>query len=296
MAPGGTQLTPAKLFKRAKYQILLPILSYLPLTLGYKLINIIGRNYFYRFEKDWVQSYQQGLQLAFPQQSKQTTADWAKKYFEMMAREELDVYHLKNINPQNYQCWVRFNFEQLQQDPSPKLFLIGHYNRTILLSAMGLAGQKSGVITTGIENNPHLDAFTKSYLTNKMNQAMKNMGGHWITTEQSLRNIFRELEQTKALVVAIDVPGNQPYPFLNGQIHLVNTINRIAQKAQASCYYLKIQNRADSSFALDVTAIKMEDSHHPMTQATSVLEKEVISQPWAWWQWNALQHIWKKHD
>lgn len=288
--------TPTRL-RWFKYRIFLPLLTKLPLTIAYYLIAKFGRYYFNTYQKNWVNDYQKGIEKAFANTSQIEQQYWVKRHLEMMAKEELDVYHLKKMTSKNYQKWVSFDFSQITHDECPKLFLIGHANRTILLSAMGLAGFPAGVLTTGVDENPALDTFTKDYLNSKMNNAVKNMGGEWIKTTQGPRAVYRQLSQNKSLVIAIDIPGPSTMSFLKGQLHLETKVDRIAKKTKASCYYLQLTDDPKNNHTLKVKAIKLDQSKASMAeQAIELLEQDIKIAPWIWWQWNAFEHIWKKTD
>lgn len=279
----------------AKYRLLLPLLARLPLYIGYRLASYLGRRYFMRYDAAWVQAYRQGLAQRYAQPS--LVDHYLRLHLSLMAKEELDVYHLARMNAQNYTRWVRFDLQALHADPGPKCLLIGHYNRTILLSALGLAGQPAGVLTTDIQHNPNLDAFQKAYLAQKMQHAMTNMQGSWLTTDQNPRAILRALRANEALVIAIDTPGPESIAFMGGRLQLAAGIHRLGDKAGASYYYLRLLPRPASRYAIDVTAIKLQpDQGGPLQAAVDLLQQDIAAHPWLWWQWNALNCLWKKTD
>jgi hypothetical protein len=283
-------------FRWLKYRFFLPIISFLPLFIGYRLIAWIGPRYFFRYESNWVNNFRFGLKSFFADADESLIENWTRLHFEMMAKEELDVFHLSRMSAKNYQKWVTFDLSAIDTNTGGNLLLIGHFNRTILLSALGMANMPCGVLTTSIEDNPHLDVFMKHYLQKKMLMAINNMKGSWLTNNEG-RRLYRLLHTNENMVVAIDVPGPKSIDFLNGKIYLSDSIFRLAKKTNVSLYYLQILDRRNSFFAIDVRAVKINiDNQDAFLHTVKYLEQDIIKYPWLWWQWNAFNALWRPHN
>lgn len=283
-----------------KYSVALPFLAFLPVRWGYALVSRLGRWYFFRFNSDWVEHYRQGLKRVFFATPDTVIDAWVKNHFDMMAREELDVFYLKRLNEANYTDIVQFEFPNAfdaNGQKHGKIIVIGHAGRTILLSALGLAGHPCGVFTMAVEGNPNLDRFLQKYLAFKMHYAMRNMKGHWITDQDDYRKIFRVLKSGESMVITADVAATRAEkevirPFCGGEISVSNGIARLAEKTKAQLYYGQLM---EDGFRTKIRLIPLHaNPNMAMDEAFELLENDIQKSPWLWWQWNNLSNIWRE--
>ncbi|MDR9499886.1 MAG: hypothetical protein RI556_11980 [Hydrogenovibrio sp.] len=292
-----------------KHKFILPALAKMPAGIGYHLVRFIGRWYFQFYEKNWVRDYHNGLKEVFKEVEPKVIRKWVKSHLSMMAMEELDVYSLKTMNERNFMEWVDFDLPQDFLAPqgdagsgaSGKIIVTGHAGRTILLSALGLAGFPCGVFTMGVKGNPNLSAWQQAYLSFKMHTAMEKMGGHWLTDQDNYRKIFRTLKEGESLVIAADVGATKKekssfYPFLGGKVSVSNGIARLAEKTGADLYYAQIlQDENDYKVRIRIRPLD-EAPEMALEEAFQLLERDIRRAPWLWWQWNGLRSIWSPLD
>lgn len=280
-----------------KYSVILPFLAHLPVRWGYVLAAPLGRWYFYRYHSGWVADYRAGLKRVFDTASDDTLDQWVARHFEMMAREELDVFHLKHMTDKNYTRIVCFDFPPHFNSKQGKIIVIGHAGRTILLSALGLAGHPSGVFTMAVKDNPNLDPFLQNYLMFKMRYAMRNMQGHWITDRDDYRKLFNVLKAGETMVITADVGATRDEKevvrdFCGGEIAVSSGIARLAEKTGAELFYGQL---SEQDFRTAIRLIPLNKTPSiAMNEAFALLEADIQNSPWRWWQWNNLDAIWRE--
>ncbi len=285
--------------KHQIYTRTLPTLARLPKIIAYPLTGKLASRYFWQRERQWMQAYRSGLSTGFPNASAHELDTWTRKHFRMLGRENLDVYYFKYLNKQNIKSIAQLHTPKLKNTKGipGNIIIMGHLGRPLMLcAALGLEGYPTGMLSQAVdERNPNLDAPTRSFLQYKMHHATQLAGGRWVTTVDPLKSLYMALHNGETLVIMMDLVEPNPHrqicvPFLQGYLRLPPGILRLAEKTQANLYYGSAKDNGQQVLCR-VTALS-NNGQQALNQAANLLQKEVMEQPWQWWQWNNFQALW----
>lgn len=284
-----------------RYHMLFRPLGQLPLPLAYRGAAWVGgrdaRNLPLR------EAIGRGMCQIFPVQ----TADphvlnaWVDGYFQMFARETLDVFTMPRISPASRLVWLHPEalpvLDAAQQGGRGVIIVMAHFGRlNLLLLALALAGRRLGMLTIPVdERNPDLDAVERAYLQRKVGNLHARIGGPWITLEDNLRRLYDALKGGETLVILLDAftPSDttrEPSAFLGGQLQIPRGIQRLAQRTGAAMLYGVVHERGWRAEA-ELRALPGEPCE-ALTAAVDELALDVATTPWQWWHWNILDYIW----
>ena len=286
-----------------RYNAVLRPLASLPMPLAYRLASQLGRY------DQWRQPGPRGaighalglMQGQLHDGRGEGVAQWTRSYFAMMARETLDVFNLPRLDRTNIASLVSLTgLEQLdaaREEGRGVILVMAHYGRLIMpLAALGLSGRPLSMLTMAVDRNPDLDPVQRTYLKRKIGNLLTHMGGRWISLEDDLRGMYQALRNGETLVMLLDawMPhfGKQiEIPFLGGQLSLPSGIARLAQKTGAAMVYCAAHER---DWRIEGVLHRLDDTPEAgLRGAVRLLEEDVRSTPWAWWQWTIFQHIWR---
>jgi len=286
-----------------RYRILYPVLARLPLSLAYGIAAGIGiLEHLCRPELR--RPVVAGLCRVWPclGENRRLLRGILRRHFIMKSWERLDSFVMAH-RPERAAALVRVNgLEHLRQaraEGRGVILVMAHYGR-INLHAMGLAlqGEKLGMLTMNIEDNPALDSVERDYLRFKAATLHHFIQGRWVTIGGSLRELYRGLAAGETIVVLIDayVPGwdKKPVtlPFLGGRLALPSGILRLADRTGARLVYGAAWQRGWRVRGR-LTGLPPEPESG-FRGALACLERDVQQFPWLWWQWPMIGAIWER--
>lgn len=295
--------------KWCRYHLLFHNLARLPLTLAYRGSELIA-GHDYRHRHDARRAIAQGLCRAFPAETAQAGVlqRWLQRYFAMMARETLDTFVMAQAVPVTLQRLVTVAAGSLQRlrqargDGRGVIVIVNHYNRVnLLLLALALAGEQLGMLTGTVDQrNPELDPVERRYLGFKAATLHRYIGGPWVMLADSLRPLYRHLQQGGILAMALDVynPAMRiervQLPFLGGGLAVSPGIARIAECTGARLLYGVVQ---EHGWRAEVGLRPLPDQPlSALRGALQELERDVLTAPWQWWQWSVLAQFWQADE
>lgn len=275
-------------------------LAKMPLQLSYKLAEIAGDYDFYRRNESHL-LYEKGLSQAFPMSSEAERSQWCRRHCEMMSREILDIFKLPGMTFGNSEKRIEISGIDYLSAPAGRssgtLLVMGHYGRPQMMAiGLGLHGQRIGMLTQPIdETNTHLSVVERKYLSFKTQQTLRISKGRWVRAGENIRSLYKALESGETMAFLFDLyePNVQKRfraAFFDGELCVAGGLVRIAEKTRARLLYGVVKDNA-SGVKIEIRPLP-EDPHSAMQSAVKELEKDVLTAPWQWWQWNIWEHIW----
>ncbi len=296
----GTSLVP--LMSLFRYRFLYPALARLPLPLAYGSTALVGLT-------DWLcrprvrRAVAAGLARVWPRAAVEPR--WRhgvlRRHFVMKSWECLDTFVMARRPDRAAALVTTDGLEPLRrarEGGRGVILVMAHYGR-VNLHALGLAlqGEKLGMLTMNIEDNPELDPVERNYLHFKAGTLHRFLRGRWVTIGGSLRELYRELERGETFVILLDayVPGWEKRalsaPFLGGRLALPSGILRLARRTGARLVYAAAHGRGWKVRGV-LTELPVEPES-AFQAAVRCLERDVRRAPWLWWQWPIMEGIWR---
>jgi lauroyl/myristoyl acyltransferase len=294
------------LAKNLRYYGLFRPLAGLPLPLAYGAAGLIGR-FDCRRNAAARAAVERGLQQAFPDLARVERVVWTRRYFEMLAREMLDVFTMPARTPVNSERLLRLRRGSLEVLHEARgggrgvIIAMAHYGRlNMLLLALALAGERLGMLTMVTdERNRDLDPVDRVYLDRKIRTLLGFIRGSWITLGDDLRRLYQALEAGETLVLLFDAYDPErrirpTAPFLGGELGLSSGIARLARRTGARVVY-GVAHQPGWSVEAELRRLP-DDPGAALAAAVRELEHDVRAAPWLWWHWNILELIWTPHS
>lgn len=277
--------------------------SRLPRPLAYKLVGYLGDRDRRRMSQI-AQDMGVNLRLVFPDMTDDRIGSYTRAHFRMMAREVLDVFDLPNFSRDSLgKVFLPSGFNEIPQPGTSgpgTIIALGHYGRPIMLPvALGLSGKATGLLTQTIdERNLGLNPIDRMFLQFKMHHAVKLCGGRWIATGDDLRKLYEALDKGENIVILFDLPNagareTFAAPFLGSMLHPAVGVLRLLRKTGARIVYGVARDKG-SAVSVEIRPLPNGDPESTMRAAICELERDVLAEPWQWWQWPYLSTIWKK--
>lgn len=288
--------------KRLRYYSVFAPLSRLPLAWAYAGAAGVGRYDRYRAGSGR-QAVAGAIRRVFGAQCPPEQARaWADAQLAMMARETLDVFTLPRFTPDSIERLVRLDsiepLRAARADGRGVILVMAHYSRlNMLLLALALAGERLGMLTMAIdEGNPWLGPVDRRFLQHKVHGLLGRLGGRWVTLGGSMRGLYEGLSRGETIVILLDAvnpPGvkGARYPFLGGELEVARGIPRLARRTGARLVYGTVREQG-WRLRGEVRSLP-EDPEDGLAAAVAELERDVRAAPDQWWQWGALDHLWR---
>lgn len=288
--------------KWLRHRALFPALALLPSSLGYRIAARIGRHdALCHPAREAVAAGFLAIHPHLAQQPEHLQERLAH-YFEMMAKDMLDCFLMPSFTSKKANDLIRVtgieNITAAQSAGKGVILVISHYGRFFMLGpGLHFAGQKFGMFTTVVdERHPHYDPIDRWYIATKLFNTQLFSLGSWITTGDDQRKIYRALQAGEVVLIALDgtetnSPTRHNFPFLGGTLSLPEGIVRIATKTGARMVYVATIDRGQG-VEINVHPLP-EDPLAGLAKAVQILEQDVTSFPWQWWQWAALGSLWQ---
>ncbi len=291
------------LARRLRYYGLFRPLAALPLPLAYGTAGLIGRCDAYRNAPARA-AVHKGLVQAFPRRSVAELDDWTRRYFQMLAREQLDTFTMPARTPANSERLLGLRPGSLDVLRGARgggrgvIIAMAHYGRiNLLLLALALAGERLGMLTMVIDpRNRELDPVDRAYLYRKNRTLLGFIRGSWITLGDDLRALYRALARGETLVLLFDAHTPErrqqrwTVPFLDGELRIPAGIARLARHTGARVVY-GVAHQHDWRVEAELRPLP-DDPDAALRAAVAELERDVYRAPWLWWHWNILELIW----
>lgn len=281
-----------------------PTLSYLPKSLAYALAKFIGR-------LDWaadfylaplrVMKWRGVFAVCFPEMPPTQIDRMGLRSARLRALDTLDAYRLAKLKPSDIQSQYAVNGLEHLQAAKRKgrgvVLAIAHYDRFFAF-APGFSGigEPFSMLTTSIDqtNPEYADPVDFRYWARKMKDTLRYSKGSWITTKDSLREVYRLLGQGQTVLVALD--GNESkgartaYPFFSTELSLPQGMVRLLEFTKASAVYASVHSHAIYPWHVEIRIRPLSAlPEEAMRQAVGYLENDLRQDPSAWWQWRSLQ-------
>ncbi|HHH38506.1 MAG TPA: hypothetical protein ENK50_02885 [Sedimenticola sp.] len=288
--------------KRLRYRVLFPALARLPLPLAYGIAAGIGI-LAYLCQPGVRRILADGLCRVWPhlRARPRLLHGILRRHFIMKSWECLDTFVMARMTPRRAAALVRADgLEHLRRARGGGrgvILVMAHFGR-VNLHAMSLAlqGERLGMLTMAIGDNPELDPAERDYLLFKSSTLHRFIRGRWVTIGSNLRELHRALRQGETLIILLDayVPGWDrravSAPFLGGELALPSGILRLARKTGTRLVYATALQR---NWQVQGRLRALPPEPEPAFQAAvRCLEQDVRQCPWLWWQWHIIPMIW----
>ena len=128
---------------------------------------------------------------------------------------------------------------------------------------------------------------------------MRFAQGPWIAKGDNTKDIFKAFSEGRILIILLDVfePNKKKakqYDFLGGKLQIPTGIERLAEKTGAQMVY-GVAHCEGLQVHAQLRSLP-EDPCEGLRCAVAELERDVMRSPGQWWQWNALEHIWRSES
>lgn len=281
--------------------MLFPVIAWLPEKIAYALASLIGL-YDWRFKHAERFAIESAIHSVPVFRDKDVTL-WSRRYYQMMARDTLDCFRMPNFTPGNTNNLIRVNNAEVLATAKSAgkgvIMIISHFGRFFMLGpGLKLSGLEFGMLTTVVdERNPYYDHIGRWYINTKLRNTQAFSRGTWTTTGDDPRRIYRALKEGEIILIALDgIESNSnsriSFPFLGGILSLPEGIVRIAAKTGAKLVYAAT---VEHGHGVEINIYDLPDNpQEAMGVAVGIFERDIIANPWHWWQWLALGALWQK--
>lgn len=292
-----------------RHRVVWPLLARLPKSLAYRLADRIGR-------LDWaadfhlaplrVMQWREAVQQCFPDMPPSTVDQMGAQNACLIAFDTLDAYRLARLGADDIRAqFVISGLEHLHAAKSNGrgvVLAIAHHDRFFALApGLGGNGEPFAMLTTPIDSsNPaYSDPVSFRYWSRKMQDTVAHSKGSWVTTRDSLREVYRLLKQGQVVLVAFDgnesIGPRERYSFLGGDLNLPQGMLRLLEATQASAVYASVHSQHETPWRVEIRIRPLaEQPQEAMRQAVVYLENDLRQDPSAWWQWRALS-VFREH-
>lgn len=298
----------------AKFQhrLLWPILAKLPQALGYAIANRYAGLLWaadFHLRPSRVTQWRDALARSFPDQSVQQIDRWGIEHSRMICRDTLDTYRLSRLSHEidkkpvssspEYRLFGQEFFDQAAHQGRGVILVIAHFDRFFALApGLGRAGYPFAMLTTPIDrgNPEYSDPVIHGYWTEKMRKTTAQSRGDWVTTNESIRAVYRLLGQGKTVLVAFD--GNESVGdrigcnFFQTRLALPQGLIRILSASGACAVYGSVHTVYDEPYRVQIRIRPLpSEPGQVIQQAMRYLQEDLRISPWAWWQWRSLSAL-----
>jgi len=284
---------------RWRYDWLYPLLSGLPTTLPWYVARWFGRD-----DRGTVCATAAYLTdifaRLFPGFSPTVCEAWAWRHLDMLACEMVDALAFHRLGrPGGPRVTVEGldHARELLRQGRGVILVLNHWDRLLTAPVMlARAGVRVNVLTMPVLNNPALPPYVKRFLMRKIQRFVAETGGQWRSTDQGLRLIHDDLRRGGVWLILADAwrpefSRMRLHPFLGGMLRLPTGIERLASATQAGL--LQAWTDTHEPARLSVTFRPLpQDAVAAIDEVVRHLEQQVISRPWAWWQWGLWDSMW----
>lgn len=286
-----------------RHRLIWPLLARLPKAFAYRLADQLGR-------MDWaadfylaphrVRQWRAAFGQCIADMPQHTVDEMGRHQAQLLARDTLDAYRLSRLTPSDLQSQYAISgLEHLRAARAGGrgvVLAIAHFDRFFALApGLGGHGEPFAMLTTPIDqtNPEYADPVVFAYWLRKMRDTVAHSRGPWVTTQDSLREVYRLLAQGHVVLVAFDgnesIGVRQPYAFFAGELNLPQGMVRLLEATQAAAVYASVHSQPDSAARVEIR-IRPLSAHPPqaMHEAVNYLEHDLKQSPSAWWQWRSL--------
>jgi lauroyl/myristoyl acyltransferase len=157
-------------------------------------------------------------------------------------------------------------------------------------------GVRVNVLTMPVHDNPELDPVMRRFLLRKIRGFTTACGGQWRSTDASMRAVYEDLSRGGVWLILADAwrpefSRLREHPFLGGMLRLPTGLERLARATGAAL--LQGWTDSDGPTRLRVTFRPLPDDGPAAVDAViRHLEQQVVTRPWAWWQWGVFNRMW----
>ncbi|MCF7970595.1 MAG: lysophospholipid acyltransferase family protein [Methylococcaceae bacterium] len=283
-----------------EYRFFYSLASLLPVKFAYKAASIKGMLtglFIKKTINDCIPSLEQCLGLS-PEACKQI----AKAQVRMLAREKMDVYLLAKMTRQNVDQYIKIegldHYLAAKKTNKPVILYTVHFGRLIMPAiALGLLGYETSPLTAPI----HGAKQEQWYLDKKINAMRSIMKGSFVNTDQSMRVLYKILQNGETLIVLVDVspvPGQACYEasFLGGTARFPKGIVKLAKKMDALLvpyFALEHQGYLSGEF-LPAIATEGLQEQEILQLLLEPIEEKISQHPEQWWVWPWLSSFWRR--
>lgn len=290
-----------------KYQILLPLLSFLPQTLAYRLASFSARFVRAGHLAD-IAVIKQQMQAVFTDKTVAEIDQAADYFLGLIEREALDTFFFRTLqSTSQVDQFVQLeNFEVVLNARAKGQRVIissGHFGR-FWMAGVGMQahGVTVGTITRdGGDFNEHgLPEQEYQYRLKKLRWLQACFGGPFLVEGDLIRPIYRALDE-HVMALFIDVPylddknGCIYLPFLGRIARFPLGAARIAKRSNATIvpfYVFESRSGLCARFYEPILSDDLTEAEI-MQRLVALLEAQIIAHPEQWWLWQALPLLWQ---
>ena len=285
-----------------EYRIFYPIVSLLPTNFAIKIATakgVLEGVFCQKTISTCIANLEQCLSLSDEEYRK-----IAKSQLCMLAREKMDTYCLSKMNERNLENYIKVkgltHYIEAKETKKPVILYTSHFGRMIMPAiALGLSGYETSSLTAPSEQG--CPKHVTEYVQKKIKLMQSIMKGTFVTTDQSMRKLYKILAQGDTLIVAVDVvtqPGQSFYQgeFLNGEVRFPKGIVKLAKKMDAILVpYFALEHDGHLSAEI-LPAIETEglDEKTIFHLLLKPIEEKIMKYPEQWWLWPMLNLFWNK--
>ncbi|MEW6694995.1 MAG: hypothetical protein AB1371_08625 [Pseudomonadota bacterium] len=230
--------------------------------------------------------------------------DWANRHRMLMAWEMADAMAFHRLGrsggPRIAVVDDARVLQAIRVGRQGTILVVNHWDRLLTAPvAVARTGVRVNVLTMPVLNNPELGPAWRDFLLRKIAGFVRETGGRWVTTDQPLRDVHRDLEQGGVWLILADAWRQEfsrwrEHPFLGGQLRLPTGVERLARATQSRLVYAWTDSEGPS--ALRVTFRPLDgDPLHAIDTVVAHLEQSIRRSPWRWWQWGLFGRMWSPY-
>jgi len=295
-----------RLLHTLDYTLFLPLLGWLPLSLGYALAAVRG-GINARTERDWrsmmmrtrhiARQSASGFQALMPAADGQQIDDLVHERFTTESREEFEgrliiagrVAHLRcHIGPAAF-------LSQCQRRERGLVLLTPHFDSFILgVVFLGRAGVKINLMSSlGDDSSRFNPGVYRHFVTKYKSMERYLNGGRVVPMEAGPRAFYQMLARRECVVIVGDVPlagdnttGATPL-FLGQRRLLSGGALRMAQKtgSDIGAFVCRFDSHGQSGrgYTLTGSALKHASDPDALDHAYAFLSEQIMATPGRWW-------------
>ncbi len=283
------------------------LLAHLPGAVGWPLAAAVGV-WNRRDDAIWRDHLAAAFAMLHPQADVATRLRWAQAHLQLRAWEMLDAQVFAAIQ-RGRKLRVTIEGAELVAAATANhalptasasacgtLLLLTHVDRFLMAPLLyaRLCGSMH-MLTAPID--PALSARTRAFLLAKVRRFQTCLGGAWLTTDASPRRLLTGLARGETWVALPDawspqIQRHDPYPFLGGTLQLPAGLRRIAERAAPRLITAEVRSHSAARLSVRFSALP-DDPDAAFAALVARLETIVRTEPWRWWQWEALPWAWR---
>lgn len=237
----------------------------------------------------------------FPGHPPAVYGDWANRHRMLMAWEMTDAMAFHRLGrsggPRIAVVDDARVLQAMRADPQGTILVVNHWDRLLTAPvAVARTGVRVNVLTMPVLDNPELRPAWRDFLLRKISGFVRETGGRWVTTDQPLRDVHRDLERGGVWLILADAWREEfsrwrEHPFLGGHLRLPTGVERLAKATQSRLVYAWTESDGPSS--VQVTLRPLDgDAHRAIDTVVTHLEQSIRRSPWRWWQWGLVGRMW----